>query len=90
MLDPCISCSFIFHNNIKEIIRYDKLREMIDSWENKKKMKARRKLDKEEVSLRHSLYLMPNLNYTQLSFGRFYCAIHILRVYICYFKLLGE
>ncbi|KHN03627.1 hypothetical protein glysoja_031124 [Glycine soja] len=28
--------------------RYDKLREVIDSWENKKKMKARRKLDKEE------------------------------------------
>ncbi|KAL9328050.1 hypothetical protein ACSQ67_003053 [Phaseolus vulgaris] len=31
--------------------RYDKLREMIDSWENKKKTKARRKLDKEERGL---------------------------------------
>ncbi|KAK7407411.1 hypothetical protein VNO78_09314 [Psophocarpus tetragonolobus] len=31
--------------------RYNKLREMIDSWENKKKMKARRKLDKDERGL---------------------------------------
>ncbi|KAK7309843.1 hypothetical protein RJT34_06909 [Clitoria ternatea] len=31
--------------------RYDKLREMIDSWETKKKMKARRKLNKEEGEL---------------------------------------
>nr|KYP65773.1 Uncharacterized protein At3g61260 family [Cajanus cajan] len=31
--------------------RYDDLREVIDSWQNKKKMKARRKLNKEERGL---------------------------------------
>ncbi|TKY69606.1 Remorin protein [Spatholobus suberectus] len=31
--------------------RYDKLREVIDSWENKKRMKARRKLNMEEREL---------------------------------------
>ncbi|KAE9595651.1 putative remorin [Lupinus albus] len=35
--------------NIRE--RFDKLKETINSWENKKKIKARRKLDKEESEL---------------------------------------
>lgn len=56
---PCLIHALLhaLYTNEKEIVRYDKLREVIDSWENKKKMKARRKLDKEEVSLSHSLYL---------------------------------
>lgn len=40
---------------MKNIVRYEKLKLLIDSWEDKKRMKAKRKLMKQEVSLRHSL-----------------------------------
>lgn len=60
-----INCQFPFfmrcmHLNmlIEMIVRYEKLKETIDSWESKKKAKARRKLEKREVSFTHPFSLL--------------------------------
>lgn len=42
---------------MKMNVRYEKLKETIDSWENKKEAKARQKLNKKEVSFTHTIFL---------------------------------
>jgi len=55
---------------MKNIVKYEKSKELIDSWEDKKKIKAKRELMKQQVSLGHSLLGFMDLIDLVLSLSR--------------------